>query len=116
MLLAQVLEGEFSAPILYVCVLQADGASLSALMLSRMGMDIDEALRQYDTVGNKVFAHPRPAMKHMGGFRNPIYESRTMDEALQQVVAHGSKKEATRRKLTSDEIRLADENEFVCRT
>lgn len=85
-------------------------------MLSRMGMDIDEALQQYDTVGNKVFAHPRSQMEHMGGFRKPIYESKRMDQALQDVVSHGSKREIARRKPEGNQIRLVDESEFVCRT
>jgi hypothetical protein len=85
-------------------------------MLSRMGMDIDDALRQYDTVGNTVFAYPRPQRKRWWGIVLPKYPSRNMDKALRDVVSHGSKREITRRKLENKDIRLTNESEFACRT
>lgn len=86
-------------------------------MLSRMGMDIDDALRQYSAVGNQVFAHPRHQVKRWGGLMRPKYASANMDTALQDVVAHGSQKEITRRNLPDYEVRLTDANELMsCRT
>jgi hypothetical protein len=99
-----------------IVYLNADFTSLSALMLSRMGMDIDDALRQYDTVGNTVFAYPRPQRKRWGGIALPKYASRNMDKALREVVSHGSKKVITRRKLADKEMRLTNGSEFACLT
>ena len=89
----------------------ADFGRLSALMLSRMGMDIDDALRQYSTVGNRVFAHPRPRGTRFGGVLRPRYASSKMNEAVQAVVKHGSTG-----KHNTNEIRLINENKFSCRT
>ncbi len=86
-------------------------------MLSRMGMDIDDALRQYSTVGNNVFAHPRHQLKRWGGVMRPKYASANMDTALKTVVAHGSQKEILRRDLLDYEVRLTNPNEIMsCRT
>lgn len=83
-----------------------------------MGMDIDDALRQYNTVGSSVFAYPRPQRKHWGGIALPKYASAKMDQAMKDVVSHGSKKEIARRKLDQDrEIKLTDYSERrSCRT
>jgi hypothetical protein len=82
-----------------------------------MGMDIDDALRQYGTVGNGVFAYRRPQIQRWGGFMTPKYASANMNTALKKVVGHGSKKETIRRELPNDEIRLTDSNELTsCRT
>ena len=81
-----------------------------------MGMDIDDALRQYSTVGNKVFAHPRPHGTRLKGILRPRYASRRMNEAVREVVTHGSKKEVGRTKPDSREIRLTNECKFACRT
>jgi len=79
-------------------------------------MDIDDALRQYNTVGNKVFAHPRPHGTRLGGILRPRYASSNMNEAVREVVTHGSKKEIDRTKPESSEIRLTNENKLACRT
>lgn len=96
---------------------KADNTSLSTLMLSRLGMDIDDALRQYATVGNGVFAHRRRQVQRWGGIMRPKYASANMNRALQTVVGHGSKTETTRRNLPNDEIRLLNTSELKsCRT
>lgn len=96
---------------------KADNTSLSALMLSRLGMDIDDALRQYATVGNGVFAHRRRQVQRWGGIMRPKYASANMNKALQTVVEHGSKKETARREIPSHEIRLLNTRELKsCRT
>lgn len=85
-------------------------------MLSRMGMDIDDALRQYSTVGNDVFAHRRRQVKRWGGVMTPKYASANMNTALKTVVGHGSKKETARRNLPDDEIRLTTAKDMAsCR-
>lgn len=86
-------------------------------MLSRLGMDIDDALRQYATVGNGVFAHRRRQVHCWGGIMRPKYASANMNRALQTVVEHGSRKETIRRSLPNDEIRLLNTSELKsCRT
>jgi hypothetical protein len=79
-------------------------------------MDIDDALGHYDTVGNTVFAHPRPQRKRWWGIALPRYPSRNMDKALREVVSHGSEKEIARRKLENEDIRLTNESKFASRT
>lgn len=97
--------------------IEAENTSLSTLMLSRLGMDIDDALQQYATVGNGVFAHRRRQIQRWGGIMRPKYASANMNRALQRVVEHGSKKETIRRNLPNDEIRLLNSSEpKSCRT
>jgi hypothetical protein len=93
---------------------QADYGSLSALMLSRMQMSVDEALQQYITVGNGVFAQPRPRYISFYGYLQPMYDSKKMIGALKQVVKCGSKKEE-HRTGHSDTI-LQNENTDACQT
>lgn len=60
---------------------------LSAIMLGRMELDVDTALKQYDTVGNQVFGHPRLAPKYISASSlvQPKYASWRMEKALQEV-------------------------------
>jgi hypothetical protein len=83
-------------------------------MLSRMKMSVNEALQQYNTVGNGVFAQPRPRIVSIGGVLRPKYESKKMIEALKKVVKNGSKKESHR--TGHIEIRLRNENSDACHT
>jgi hypothetical protein len=95
---------------------QADHFRLSALMLSRLKMDINKALQEYNLVGNTVFARPRPHIISVGGFLRPRYKSRYMREALRQVVEHGSAKETRRTGCPASEIMLVNENPDACHT
>ena len=64
-------------------------------MISRMGMDIDQALQQYDTVGNMVFAKPRYLHSSFRGVNviRPKYPNRNMANALKDVIEVGLKEE-----------------------
>lgn len=95
---------------------QADRSRLSALMLSRLKMDINKALQEYNLVGNTVFARPRPLIISVGGLLVPRYKSRNMREALRQVVEHGSEKETRRTGRLASEIMLVNENPDSCHT
>lgn len=56
-------------------------------MLSRMEMDIDKALKQYDSVGTAVFARPRPFSWVRGANAiRPKYKSRYMEHAIQKII------------------------------
>jgi hypothetical protein len=89
-------------------------ASLSALMLSRMKMGVNEAIQQYSIIGNGVFAQPRPQITSVGGFLKPKYASKKMEDALRQVIRYGSEKEM--RRTGHSDIRLRTENKDACHT
>jgi len=93
---------------------EANHVSLSAIMLSRMKMGINEALQQYSTVGNGVFAQPRPQIFSIGGVLRPKYESKKMIGALKKVVENGSKNEV--RRTGHSEVRLRNETTDTCHT
>ena len=95
---------------------RADHSRLSALMLSRLKMDINKALQEYNLVGNTVFARPRPQIISVGVLLVPRYKSRNMREALRQVVEHGSEKETRRTGRVASEIMLVNENPDACHT
>ena len=95
---------------------QADRDSLSALMLSRLKMDIDDALEQYNTVGNDVFAKPRPSVLTIRGVLKPNFGTKRMNGALCKVVEHGSEKERLRTGHSLDEIKLGNGNTDACHT
>ncbi|KAF2766447.1 FabD/lysophospholipase-like protein [Teratosphaeria nubilosa] len=86
---------------------------LSALMLSRMQMDIDRALAQYEVVGDGVFGHPRPLA--IGAFR-PKYRAGRMKAAIRKVVENGAQGERRRADDETREIRLKNENPDACHT
>jgi len=77
-------------------------------MLARMEMDVDEALKQYDTVGKSVFARPRTlhsSVSLLSAVR-PKYKSRYMNEALKKVIAEGLRiKDAHKVPFASDPAR-----------
>ena len=58
-------------------------------MLSRIEMDIDTALQQYDMVGDQVFARPRFLHSFIKGANaiRPKYPSRYMERAIQEVIS-----------------------------
>ncbi|KAH9845677.1 FabD/lysophospholipase-like protein [Teratosphaeria destructans] len=86
---------------------------LSALMLSRMQMDIDTAIEQYDLVGDEVFGHPRPLVA--GAFR-PKYRAGRMKAAICKVVQNGAQAERRRADDETREIRFQNENPDACHT
>ncbi|KAK7513937.1 acyl transferase/acyl hydrolase/lysophospholipase, partial [Phyllosticta citriasiana] len=68
------------------CVGTSTGG-LGAIMLGRMEMDVETALKQYDVVGNQVFGHPRlaPKIVSASSLVQPKYASWRMEKALQDV-------------------------------
>jgi hypothetical protein len=93
---------------------QADCGSLSALMLSRMQMSVNEALKQYTTVGNGVFAQRRSDYITLHGYLKPMYDSKKMVRVLKQIVECGSKNESIR--TGRSEIMMQNENKYACQT
>lgn len=98
---------------------QADtSGSLSAIMLSRLQMDIGLALRQYDIVGEKVFSKPRRlSLKHV---RRPKYRSTDMNDALQEVISNalprpmsGQQDNKVRARYS---VKLQNDNQYACHT
>lgn len=85
-------------------------------MLSRLKMDVNEALEQYNTVGNDVFAQHRPKILTFGGVLRPKYGTKKIEGALRKVVENGAERETRRTKCLPSDIRLRDENTDACHT
>jgi len=83
-------------------------------MLSRMGMPIDDAIDQYDTIGNGVFAQPRRL--HVMGILRPKYRSEDMKKAVQIVLKNGLSRESKRTHTPEIGIKLRNENVQACHT
>lgn len=64
---------------------------LSAIMLGRMQMSADQALDQYNTVGNEVFGKPRPLHVQLkfADLLAPKYGPKQMERAIQKVIEEG---------------------------
>jgi hypothetical protein len=94
---------------------------LSAIMLSRMKMDIGHALRQYTVVGDEVFGKPRfgyrnPKFAKLAGLLRPKYATKRMENALHTVLQNGLTSERIRTKIRSEEIVLENFNKYACHT
>jgi hypothetical protein len=90
--------------------------SLSAIMLSRIEMDVDTALQQYDMVGDQVFAKPRllhASIKGANAIR-PKYPSRYMEKAIQGVISQCLKPELELHGTLSQDVAFAS-NPARCR-
>jgi hypothetical protein len=85
-------------------------------MLSRLKMDINEALQQYKIVGDEVFAHPRPPIVSMVGLFRPRYNHENLEKALRKIIKHGSEKETRRTRRPPDKIKMVNENPDACHT
>lgn len=81
-------------------------------MLSRMKMNIVDAMEQYDVVGDGVFAHPRIGF----GLTRPKFKTANMKKALHDVLCKGLKEEGERTEMKTSDIRLKNENIFACQT
>lgn len=75
-------------------------------MLSRLRMSVDECIEEYKTLGEKVFAHPRPLCK--GGFPWPKYDHKVLEKVIRSVTARYDKK--------SDFEAVFPLDEDLCRT
>jgi hypothetical protein len=80
-------------------------------MLSRLKMDVDDALEQYNTVGNDVFAQYRPKITTVAGLVRPKYGTKKIEKALRQVIENGSERECQ-----ASELRLHSDNTDACHT
>lgn len=119
MLQEQVLEGAYE--LLVTCSSISDLPRLSAIMLSRMQMDIDRALAQYTVVGNDVFGKPRfgyknPKFAKLVGLLRPKYATKKMESALNRVLRNGPVDERLRTKIRSEDIVLENFNKYACHT
>ncbi|KAK5128542.1 hypothetical protein LTR85_003213 [Meristemomyces frigidus] len=88
--------------------------ALSAIMLSRMKLSIDEALAQYDAVGNKVFGNPRTV--HFDGKLLSKYHPKDMKAAVLSIIETQLGEERKRTQTRSDKIPLRNENPEACHT
>ena len=83
-------------------------------MLGRLQMTVSTALKQYDIVGNSVFAHGRPYVTALGSIIVPKYRSRDMEQALSDVLKNGLAGRTLTRPV--EELALQNENEGAART
>ncbi|KAI9777994.1 MAG: hypothetical protein M1816_004291 [Peltula sp. TS41687] len=90
---------------------------LSAIMLGRIRMSIDDALAQYDTVGNQVFGNPRMLHRRFSilNYVKPKYRSRDMKKAVLEVVRKGLDDEL-RQWETHEEDTSLESDPAQCRT
>ncbi|KAK8183074.1 acyl transferase/acyl hydrolase/lysophospholipase [Phyllosticta capitalensis] len=81
---------------------------LSAIMLARLEQTVDEALEQYDVVGNQVFGKPRrlPSLLPALGHLRPKYPTRRMKRALQEVIRTAAPPEIAGKRPVANEDTL----------
>jgi hypothetical protein len=83
-------------------------------MLSRIGMPIDDAISQYNTIGNGVFARQRKF--HGRGILRPKYRSNDMETAVKAVLEKGLSCESRRTHMNAINVTLRNENAEACHT
>lgn len=77
-------------------------------------MNIVDAMEQYNTIGNKVFAHPRrTALK---GKLRPKYNKDRMKEALYDVLKKGLREEQQRTGKMTSKTTMKNESDSACHT
>ena len=54
-------------------------------MLSRLRMSVDECLQEYESLGGKVFGHPRPIPAR--GLLWPKYDHKRLETAIRTVTS-----------------------------
>ncbi|KAF7185180.1 Calcium-independent phospholipase A2-gamma [Pseudocercospora fuligena] len=96
------------------CFFGTSTGGLSSIMLGRLQMTVSTALKQYDIVGNSVFAHGRPYVTALGSIIVPKYRSRDMEQALSDVLKNGLAGRTLMRPV--EELALQNENEGAART
>lgn len=86
-------------------------------MLGRLRMPIDDALAQYDIVGDRVFGKPRMLHRQFGflNYATPKYRSRDMEKAILEVVRNGGAEELLQWEMPVDEASLESDS-AQCRT
>ncbi|KAF2143993.1 uncharacterized protein K452DRAFT_316774 [Aplosporella prunicola CBS 121167] len=90
---------------------------LSAIMLGRMELNVEDALAHYQTVGDQVFGKPRFFPSHVRGSNvmQSKYAARQMEQALQEVTEQALKEELKQWKTTAHDVPFeSDANR--CRT
>lgn len=90
---------------------------LSATMLARMEMTIDQAMAQYDVVGDTVFGKPRFLHSTIAAtnYLQPKYPSRRMIKAIQRVTKTGLAEEMRQWKSSPQNVPF-ESNPRRCRT
>ena len=80
-------------------------------------MSIDQALAQYDVIGNRVFAKPRPLHRQFGLLKHlhPKYPSQNMENALLGIIDNGLKEELFQWGIKAGEAPL-ESDQAQCRT
>ena len=93
---------------------------LSAIMLGRLQMSVDEAIELYDIVGNNIFAKPRfPMLPAWTKVFVTRYSSTRMEKTLISAMERPLRPEWHRRKddnLARGEIPLENENPDAAQT
>ena len=85
-------------------------------MLSRMEMDVDDALSHYTLVGNEVFARPRPfSFINAANLFRPKYNSGRMKAAINTIIGKGLPQEVGKPGASPKDIALAN-SPARCRT
>ena len=85
--------------------------SLSAIMLSRLQMDVAKALDQYSVFGDQVFAHP--STFQVAGILRPKYKTKKVESAIRDVICNCLPET---RKSRAAIIQLANDNRHACHT
>jgi len=86
-------------------------------MLARMEMTIDQAMAQYDIIGDAVFGKPRFLHSTIAAtnYLQPKYPSRRMVRAIQRVTKTGLAEEMRQRKSSPQNVPF-ESNPRRCRT
>ena len=86
-------------------------------MIGRLRMTIDDALAQYDVMGNQVFGKPRLLHRQLDflNYATPKYPSRNMVNALLEIVRNGLAEELWQWEIQPSEAPL-ESHQAQCRT
>ena len=91
--------------------------SLSAIMLSRLQMDVAKALDQYQVFGNQVFA--QPSTFQVAGILRPKYKTKKVESAIREIICNCLPETTTSSKsvaVRAANIQLANDNRHACHT
>lgn len=86
-------------------------------MLGRLEMSVQQAIEQYDVVGDKVFGKPRFLHTHwdLMNYWQPKFDSKCTEQAIQEVIKNGITKEITQNEDKADAV-LYNSHPCRCRT
>ncbi|KAA8568084.1 hypothetical protein EYC84_008495 [Monilinia fructicola] len=95
----------------YILTLGTSTGGLIAIMLSRLRMNIDDCIQEYENLGKEVFAHPRIfSIRGPIPFKRGKFDHRKLEKVIKDVVE--------RRRLEGDQIAetMYPSNPDRCRT